>query len=124
MTDNIRGVFPIDICGAVRDTKCNIGVAVKLEREIFGMAITKKLTNIVVNEDISIFDITHTIKVALEANGDSRLSFEEIGNDVILQGVDKFSEWYITFLTYAITGKTVADFEEQEAQEIGDTKKK
>ena len=106
MTDNpenIEGVFSIDIGGSVRETKANFGVVEKLERQLFKRPILSVL-NGALNGDIYISDIVDVIDISLRANKDTRLTREEIGQEVTQKGAITYTEWYLKYLTYLITG--------------------
>lgn len=126
MTNNIRGIFPIEICGGVRDAKATIGVAIKLEEEILKMPITQKLSGILFadqlpaneREFVSYTEVIKTLQAALEANGDTRFSFDEIGESLVENGFDKYAAWFIEFLTYYVT-----KVEDKSSNKTDDSKK-
>lgn len=101
---NLNGIFQLELAGSTRDLKCDFGVVEKLERQVYMRPIMEVL-NEAINGKIQITEIVDTIRVGLEANKDTRLSRTEIGQEVLTRGAVTFIEWYLQFLTYAITGK-------------------
>jgi len=118
MIENIDGVFQVEIDDVLRDVKCNFGVVERLERNIFKRPIVSVL-NEALNENIYFSEVVDTLSLALKANGDTRLSRDELGESVRKRGLIHYYAWYISFLTYAITGG-----QELETEEVEDSKKK
>lgn len=115
---NLHGIFHLELAGQQRELKCNFSVVERLERQVFKRPIMEVL-NSSINGAINITEIVDTIYVGLEANKDTRLSRDEIGQEVMQKGAVNFVEWYLQFLTYAITGQVDLD-----AQPADDDKKK
>lgn len=115
---NIRGLFSLDVCGKERELKCDFNVVDKLERQIFKRPIMLVLTEAVRGQTF-FGDVVDTIHAGLEANGGTSLKRNDIGAYVHSKGLDKYIEWYIKYLTYAITGE-----EEPEIDETAEDDKK
>lgn len=104
MTDNIRGIFTLDICDKERELKCNFGVVEKLERQILKRPALQALSEACTGY-VYISEIADVIKAGLEANGGTSLSRSDIGQGVQEKGIKHFLPFYIEFLTYAVTGE-------------------
>ena len=109
--DNISGEFELELCGSVRTLKCNFGVVEHLERRLFEKPILIVL-NDAIQGNIFFHQVIDTIQCGLHANKDTRLTREEIGVYVQEKGIMSFLEWYISFLTYAVTGGNVDESED------------
>jgi hypothetical protein len=105
MSENLSGIFPVEINGVKRDTKCNFGVVEKLECDVFKRPIIAVL-NDAANGHIFISDVVDTILAGLEANRDTRFNRNDIGGAVVDKGLDFYAEFFIKFLSFAITGKS------------------
>ena len=108
---NISGIFEIELNEKTYEAKCNFGVVERLERRILNRSIFEAL-NDAVNGRIFLTDITDTIHTALLAGGNKNFKRDDVGEAVHSGGMENYVEWYIKFLTYALTGKTEPDLEE------------
>ena len=115
---NISGVFEIELDGKIYEAKCSFGVIERLERRIFEKSILEIL-NDAVNQKIYMSNIVDVVYTSILAAGEKKLSRDDVGEIIFKTGVQKYIEWYITFLTYALTGET-----EPEIEDVPDDKKK
>lgn len=115
---NTKGVFPIEINGEMRDTICNFAAIERLERTVFKRPIMAVL-NDGVSGNIFFHEVLDCVMTGLWANRDTRFKREEIGNEMAEKGLANYLEWYLKYLTYAVTGKT-----EVEAEFVSDDDKK
>lgn len=108
---NISGVFKLEIDGTERDLKCTFGVIERLEAHVLKKPIILAL-NEALNGNVYITDIVNTILEGLKANGDTRFTRDQIGDDVMKNGIASYVEFYISFLTYAVSGDKGLSLEE------------
>lgn len=101
----MKGVFPIEIKRTQRDTLCSFFAIERLERSVFKRPIMAVL-NEAINGGIYFHEVLDTILVGLSANKDTRFTRDEIGEEMASKGVLAYTEWYIRFLTFAVTGET------------------
>ena len=111
MTDNLSGTFEIELCGSVRELKSNFKTNEKLERQVLKKPIMKALNDAI--EGIIYFgDVVDVIVAGLAANGDTRLSRDEVGEYIHKKGLNTFLPFYIQYLTFSLTGGEVPEVEE------------
>jgi hypothetical protein len=116
--NNVRGIFPVEIDGTERDAKCTFGLVERLERSVLKRPIIQAL-NEAAQGLVYTSDIVAVIHEALKENGDTRLTQKQIGEYVFSKGSMNYLEWYIVFLTFALTGET-----EPSAEEVSEEDKK
>lgn len=109
---NISGIFEITLDGETYEAKCNFGVVERLERRIFEKSIFEILSD-AGNGKIYMSMVVDVIHTAITAGGTKNLNREKIGDIIVSEGLEKFVEWYISFLTYALTGEVHPDFKEE-----------
>lgn len=114
---NTQGLFEIDLMGENREVKCNFAVIERLERHVYNRPIMKVLTECIQGH-VFFGEVVDTIIEGLKANGDTRFKRDEIGEYVHTHGLDTYVQWYIEFLTYALTGDR-----KPEVEQIDDKKK-
>ena len=100
----INGEFDLKLAGTVRTLKCTFRAIETLEKKILNRGIVRTLSEFI-SGDISFSDVVNIIHVGLAANKDTRLSVEEIGDELIFNGgFDDAVQVCIELLTFAITG--------------------
>ena len=106
--ENISGIFKLKIDGKERDLKCDFGTIENLERNLFKRPIIAVL-NEALNGNINLYEVVDTIMAGLASNRDTRFVREDVGAEVVKNGLTSYLEWYLSFLTYAITGEEKPD---------------
>lgn len=112
MTDNIRGIFTLDLDGQNRELKCNFSAIEHLERNVFKRPAIQVLADAIDGVYIT-HEIVDTILTGLKANGDTRFKRDSLGEEVLQKGVANYVEFYLKYLTYAISGSSKIELEEE-----------
>lgn len=100
----IDGEFDITLGGTVRTLKCTFRAIETLEKKTLNRGIVRTLSQLA-QGDISFSDVVGIIHVGLAANKDTRMSADDIGDDIISNGTFGQAVTVATeFLTFAITG--------------------
>ena len=77
--------------------------------EMVEQHVVKKPISVLVSDAIagtfSVIDMIDVVDCAIKANKDTRLSREEVGEELIKKGVIHFTKTYVDLLTFAITGE-------------------
>lgn len=120
--ENINGIFKLEIDGTERELKCDFGTVENLERNLFRRPIITVL-NEALNGSINVYEVVDTIMAGLSSNRDNRFDRKKIGAEVVKKGMSNYVEWYLSFLTYAVTGETEAKTEPIKEQDSEDKKK-
>lgn len=109
---NIKGIFPVEIDGVERDTKCTFDVVTTVERKL-GKPITQMLDE-ALNGRIYMSELVEVMHLGLKANGDTRFPYSELGQIVTDKGLAFYNAWYLNFLTYVLVGDSKPDIVEVE----------
>lgn len=107
---NTQGIFEIELLDGNREVKCNFAVIERLERHVFKRPIMQVLTECIQGQ-VYFGEVVDTIIEGLKANDDTRFKRDEIGEYVHSKGMDNYVQWYIEYLTYALTGDKAPDVE-------------
>ncbi len=107
---NISGTFELELGGKKRDLKCNFGAVEALEGAIIKRPLIA-LLNDALTGNIFFLHVLETVIQGLKSNGDTRMTREEIGQEMLEKGLDTFIPFFIEFLTYASVGSKKLNFE-------------
>ena len=100
---NIRGEFSIELDGQARTLKANFDAIERLEGGLFNKPIVEKLYEAGQGR-VAFRDVVTLIDIGLQANKDTRLSRNQIGEAVLKAGMANYIKVYIEYLTYCING--------------------
>lgn len=107
---NISGTFEIELLGKKRDVKCTFGAVEALEGAIIKRPLISLLNDALVG-NIFFLHVLEVVIQGLKANGDTRFTREEIGQEMLDKGLDTFIPFFIEFLTYASVGSKALQLE-------------
>jgi len=107
----INGRFTLDLVGQERTLVADFNFIETIELSTVRKPIFQLLDE-ALNGRMHLTDMVSVLHAGLKSNGDTRLSRAEIGNDVIAKGMANLVEFYIKFLTYAVTGNSQPKVEE------------
>lgn len=114
---NISGGFPVTIDGEEYETVCDFGVIEKLERRILNCSIFEALHN-AMNGAIRFSDVVDVMHTGMLAAKDTRLNRADLGKKLHKSGFQNYVEWYVSFLTYALTGDSEPETESVSSEEL------
>jgi hypothetical protein len=103
---NVEGKFQVKLFDRERDIKCSFGAVERLESIHFKPRSIMQVLNDAVNGNFYLNDVVNVIYEGLKANGDTRISYNEIGEEVIKNGMVNYASTIVEFLTYGISGET------------------
>jgi hypothetical protein len=111
---NFSGKFEIELGETTRELVCNFNLIIHLERNVFGRPLLQVLEELL-EQKYYMHEMVSTFYAALKENKDTRLSYEEIGSEIMEKGQINYLAPYITMITYAATGQTPEDLEVEES---------
>lgn len=89
--------------------KVTIGLAYRLEREIYRRPLIRVLKEALAGEPY-VTDVYAFFHEALRENGDTRMSLEDVGEEILkIGGSSAVLPLYCEMLTYALSGDVPAD---------------
>lgn len=107
--NNIEGVFHVEFSGKRRTLKVTIGLAERMERQIFKRPLIRVLKEALSGEPF-VTDVYAFFHEALIEGGDSRYTFEQVGKEILkIGGAAAVLPLYSEMLSYALTGGIVSE---------------
>lgn len=109
--NNVRGVFYIDFSGRRKTLKASVGLSERLEREIYKRPLITVLKESLppVSEPF-VNDVYRLFHEALIEGGDSRMPYEEVGEEILKKGgVPAVMDLYSEILAYMLTGGVIPE---------------
>ncbi len=82
---NIAGVFYIDLFGKKKTLKATIGLTQRLEMDIYKRPLVRVLRESIAGEPF-VTDVYTLFHEALIESGDTRYSFEQVGEEILKKG--------------------------------------
>lgn len=98
---NISGTFTVSIGDQDRTMKATFEAIEKLEQRHGSIM---ELLDKALNSRLKVSESVYIIYIGLAANGDTRLSYSEVGQYVTDKGLRSVLRVVIEFLTYCLTG--------------------
>ena len=110
MTQNLHGIFSVEISGVEYDLKYDFGATEMLQNNVFKRPIMAVLNKTL--EDggaVSHGDIADVIMVGFARNKDSRLTRDQVGKEIFEKGIVNFIGLYVKVLNYMVTGNSKSE---------------
>jgi hypothetical protein len=101
----IDGKFYLEILDQKREMLASFGFIEMVEQSVIKKPIVQLLDDALIGR-FSIYEMVTVFYCALKANKDTRLTRDQIGEEVAKRGAVHFVKAYIELLTFSLTGAT------------------